>query len=181
VTHVFEAAASGRSKCRGCDRLIRRGELRFGERLANLFGEGQMTVWFHPRCAAYKRPQQFLDGLRETPEPVPDRDHLERAARGSLVTRRVPRINGAERSPTSQARCRCCQQPIERGSWRIRIVYYEEGRFSPGGYVHLGCREVYFETHEILDQILHFSPDLTEEEREALKLAFDSSHKQFAG
>ena len=173
VTHIFVRAASGRSKCRGCDRLIERGELRFGERLPNLFAEGEMIVWFHPACAAYKRPQQLLEGLRDTLEDVPDRDALERAARESSAHQRTPRINGAERSPTGQARCRSCHQTIERGSWRIRIVYYDEGRFSPGGYVHLDCRGAYFETREILDQILHFSPDLSADEREAFKREHD--------
>jgi hypothetical protein len=48
-------------------------------------------------------------------------------------------------------------------------VFYEEGRFSPGGFVHLDCRKAYFETDDVLDQVLHFSPALNEEEREALR------------
>jgi hypothetical protein len=47
-------------------------------------------------------------------------------------------------------------------------VFYEEGRFSPGGYLHLTCRKVYFETDEVLDQLLHFSPALSDAEREDL-------------
>jgi hypothetical protein len=174
VAHLFEPAASGRSKCRGCARPIRRGDLRFGERLPNLFGEGEMTLWFHPMCAAYKRPQPLLEALGETLENVPDREGLERAARGSLAHRRTPRIDGAERSPSGQATCRSCRQRIERGSWRIRLVFYEEGRFSPGGYVHLACRKAYFETDEVLDQMVHFNPDLSDDEREDLKRACDT-------
>jgi hypothetical protein len=55
-----------------------------------------------------------------------------------------------------------------RGSWRVRLVFYEGGRFSPGGYVHLACRTAYFETNEVLDQILHFSPALSDDERQDL-------------
>jgi hypothetical protein len=51
-------------------------------------------------------------------------------------------------------------------------VHYDEGRFSPGGYVHLGCRKTYFETDDILDQALHFSPGLSEADREDLRRAF---------
>jgi hypothetical protein len=166
VAHLFEPAASGRSKCRGCGLPIKRGELRFGECLPNLFGEGEMTLWFHPLCAAYKRPQPFLEGLEVTTGGVPDRETLERAARWSATYRRVPRIDGAERSPSGQARCRCCHEAIARGHWRIRIVFYMEGRFSAGGYVHLSCRKAYFETEAVLDQALHFSPALSEADRE---------------
>jgi hypothetical protein len=46
-----------------------------------------------------------------------------------------------------------------RRSWRIRLVFYEESRFALGGFVHLGCRKAYFETDDVLDQVLHFSAD----------------------
>jgi hypothetical protein len=173
VPHVLEPASSGRSKCRGCDRPIQRGELRFGERLPNPFAEeAEMTLWFHPVCAAYKRPEPLLQTLGQKLEKVPDRDALERAARRSLAQRRLPRIDGAERAPSAQAKCRNCRQPIARGSWRIRLVFYEEGRFAPGGFVHLECRKAYFETDDILDQVLHFSPDLSAAEREELRRAW---------
>jgi Poly(ADP-ribose) polymerase and DNA-Ligase Zn-finger region len=175
MPHLFAPASSGRSKCRGCGQPIARGALRFGECLPNLFGDGEMTLWFHPLCAAYKRPQSVLDALKEATESVPDREKLEHAALGSAQHRRVPRINGAERAPGGQARCRCCHEPIPRDSWRIRIEFYEEGRFSPGGYLHLTCRKVYFETDEISsDHILHFSPTLSETEREDLIRALET-------
>jgi len=169
VSYVFEPASSGRSKCRGCVRPILRGELRFGERLPNPYADGEMTLWFHPLCAAYKRPEALLQVLPET--DAADRDWLERAARGSLAHRRLPRIDGAERSPSGQARCRNCRQSIERGTWRIRLVFYEEGRFNPAGFVHLECRQVYFESNDILDHVLHVSPNLSGEEREELRRA----------
>jgi hypothetical protein len=174
VSHLFEPAASGRSKCRGCSRPIQRGELRFGERLPNPFGEGEMTLWFHPACAAYKRPEPLLQALGEALENVPGRDKLECAARGSLAQRRLSRIDGAERAPTAQAKCRSCRQPIARGSWRIRLVFYEEGRFAPGGLVHLDCRKQYFETDDVLEQVLHFSPDLSDGDREELRRACEA-------
>jgi hypothetical protein len=171
--HLFELAPSGRSKCRGCAQPIQRGELRFGERVPNVFGEGETTLWFHPLCAAYKRPQPLLEALAETTVSVPDRDGIERAALRSVAHERLQRIDGAERSRSGQAKCRSCHEPIERGSWRIRVVFYEEGRFAPGGYVHLACRKAYFETDEILEQVLHFSPASSGADREDLIRAFD--------
>jgi hypothetical protein len=171
VPNVFEHAPSGRSKCRGCGRAIERGELRFGERVPNLFAEGETTLWFHPVCAAYKRPQPLIDTLQTTTEAVPEQENLERAASATLAHPRIERIDGAEKSPSGQAKCRHCREPIEKGSWRIRIVYYEEGRFSPGGYVHLACRKDYFDTDELRDAILQFSPALSTFEREELTRA----------
>ena len=174
LLHLFEPASSGRSKCRGCGKLIALGELRFGERLPNPFGGGEMTLWFHPACAAYKRPEPVLQALAGTSQNLPDRGGLERAARGSLAHRRLPRIDGAERAPSGQAKCRSCRQRIQRGSWRIRLVFHEEGRFSPGGFVHLDCRQAYFETDELRDQVLHFSSALSSEELEELRSALEA-------
>jgi hypothetical protein len=154
--------------------------LRFGERLANLFGEGEMTLWFHLRCAAYKRPQPFLDALDVTALPIAERTALERIAREGAAHRRLPRIDAADRAPSGQARCRHCRDPIERASWRIRVVFYEEGRFFPGGFVHLACRQPYFEIRDVLERLLDLSPGLSTEERAdlagACAAASDSSN-----
>jgi hypothetical protein len=171
VSHVLEPASSGRSKCRGCGALIARGELRFGERLPNPFAEGEMTVWFHPACAAWKRPEPFVEALEQTSENVSERGRLEAAARSSLAHRRLPRIDGAERAKSGQAKCRSCGEPIARGSWRIRLVFYQEGQFSAGGFVHLHCRKNYFETDDVMDQVFHFSRDLSADERQELQSA----------
>jgi Poly(ADP-ribose) polymerase and DNA-Ligase Zn-finger region len=171
MPHIFELAPTGRAKCRGCDHAIARGDLRFGERVPNPFGEGEMTSWFHPMCAAYKRPEAVLQALADTSVDMPDRERLEAAARNGVAHRRLPRIDGAERSPTAQAKCRHCHEPIARGTWRIKLAYYEEGRFSAGGYVHLDCRHAYFETDDVLDRLLYFSPALSDADRDALSQA----------
>ena len=126
-----------------------------------------MTLWFHPICAAYKRPEPLLEAL-SAEQNVPDRESLERTAQSSLAHRRLPRINGAERASSGQAKCRSCRQPITRAAWRIRLVFYEEGQFSPGGFVHLDCRVPYFETDDVLAALLQFSPTLDAAERAEL-------------
>ena len=168
MPHVFETAPTGRAKCRGCNRPIDKGEIRFGERVPNPFADGETTLWFHPLCAAYKRPEAMLETIEQAPSSVPDREALERAARSVSAHRRLPRISGAERAPTGQAKCRHCHEPIARGAWRIRLVFSEEGRFNPAGFVHLGCSASYFETRDILAPLLHFSRDLNDEERAEL-------------
>jgi hypothetical protein len=171
---TFELAPSGRAKCRGCGQPIAKGELRFGESLPNPFAEGEMTHWFHPLCAAYKRPEALMAGLAAAAIDVPGREGLEKAARGSSAQKRLARIDGAERSPGSQARCRHCHEPIEKGAWRIRLVFYEEGTFNPSGFIHLACRVPYFESSEdLFEHLLHFGRGLGADDREALRRALD--------
>lgn len=174
MSGIFELAASGRAKCRGCGLAIGKGELRLGDKLPNPFADGEMTHWFHPLCAAYKRPEPLLEALGGATIDIPDRERLERVAGTGVAHHRVPRIDGAERSPTSQAKCRHCHEPIERGHWRIRLVFHQDGRFEPAGFVHLACRAAYFETSEILDPVLHFSPKLDDAERAELRVRLSS-------
>jgi hypothetical protein len=180
MPHVFEHAASGRAKCRGCGRAIAKGELRFGERIASAYAEGETTLWYHPLCAAYRRPEAMLETLEAQP-PLADRDLLERAARATTAQRRLPRIAGGERAPTGQAKCRACREAIAKASWRVRLVFYEEGRFSPGGFLHLGCQSTYFEGEDIVPALLHFSPELSEADREELVRACHESPAAGAG
>jgi len=166
MAHVFEPAPTGRSKCRGCGKPIAKSDVRFGETMPSSFGEGEMTLWFHPLCAAYKRPEAMLESLAEAPEA--ERATLERVARAGTSQQRVPRVDGAERAASSQAKCRCCRQAIPKGTWRIRLVFFEDGRFMPGGFIHLGCRGSYFEGQDVEERTLHFSSDLSAEDREDL-------------
>lgn len=179
MAHVIEPAASGRAKCRGCEQKIAKDELRFGERLDNPFGEGEMTLWFHPVCGAYKRPESFLEALdaalgsaeldlERIPTPAAGGhtgEWLRGEASDGVAHRRLPRLNGASRAPTARARCRDCKEPIEKDAWRLALVYYEEGFFSPSGFIHAGCARDYFEAPElatasIVRRIRYFSPEL---------------------
>jgi hypothetical protein len=174
VSALLEPASSGRARCRGCGAAIARGELRFGERLPNPFGDGEMTLWFHPVCAAWKRPEPLLEALAAAGTEVADRESLERAARHALAHRRLPRIDGAERATGSQASCRHCKEPIGKGDWRIRLVFFQDGRFEPGGFVHLACRAAYFETAEVREPVLHFAAGLPAEARAELARALEA-------
>ena len=157
MPHVIEPASSGRAKCRACGLPIAKGELRFGERQANAFGEGEMTLWYHLPCAAFARPEPFLElAAADGNAPQP----LVAAARFGIEHRRVPRIHGAERAPTGRARCRSCKELIAKDDWRIALVFFEEFRFDPGGFVHAGCAQAYFETIDIIERVRRFSPAL---------------------
>ena len=144
--------------------------MRFGESMPNSFGGGEMTLWFHPLCAAYKLPDAVLEALLQEPT-APDRENLQRAALECKAHPRLARIGGAEHSKSGQATCRHCQSSIEKGAWRIRVVYYEEGRFTPGGYIHASCSRAYLETDDILEPVLQLTPALSESDRDELSAA----------
>jgi hypothetical protein len=150
---AFEIAPSGRARCRGCGKRIAKDALRFGERMPNPFGDGEMTLWFHPVCGALKRPEPFLETLSAADVELDDRDALEAMAREGLRHRRLPRLHDVERAPSGRARCRSCRELIERGTWRIALVYYQEGRFEPSGTIHLRCAGAYFETTDIVSRL----------------------------
>lgn len=173
VPHLIEPASSGRAKCRGCEQKIAKDERRFGERQPNAFGDGEMTLWFHPRCAAYKRPEPFLEAV--TALPAHDFDELAAAARFGIEHRRVPRINGAERAPTGRARCRHCRELIAKDHWRIALVFFQDFRFDPGGFVHAACARGYFETVDVLARLRHFSPALSPEHLDDLEAVLNRS------
>ena len=188
MAHVFEFATSGRARCRGCEQAIAKGELRFGERQPNAFGEGEMTLWFHPRCAAYKRPEPFLEALAATGtaegvnrREFADADELQVAAAFGVAHRRVPRINGADRAPTGRARCRHCKELIEKGTWRIALVFFEDYRFQPAGFIHAACAQPYLETTDVLDRVRYFNRELGSADVRELKRALKPANPLGSG
>lgn len=160
--HVLEPAATGRSKCKACGRALVKGELRFGERLPNPFADGDMTWWFHPVCAAYRRPQAFLDAAATA--ALPDFERLKAEAQRSIEHHRLPRINGVERASSARARCRACREPIAKDAWRIPLVTFDEGMFNPAGNIHVACSAAYFGTADIFARLEAYTIDLPSEE-----------------
>ena len=171
IVQTIEPAASGRAKCRGCGEKIAKDELRLGARLPNPFVEGELTLWFHLTCGAFKRPQPYLEAAASTTETIGNAEWLEVEAKRSLEHERLPRLSGADHAPTGRARCRHCKELVEKGAWRISIVYYDEveGRFSPSGYIHPKCAKEYFGTNDVVDRLEHFSPALEPSELDEIR------------
>lgn len=133
-----------------------------------------MTHWFHLDCAAYKRPEPFLETLLAIAEPLEVAGRLESEARRGIAHRRLPRVHGAERAPSGRAECRSCRETIEKGAWRIPLLYYEEGRFTPAGFVHARCARAYFETTDIVGRVKRFSPKLGDADLEDFRSELES-------
>ena len=153
------------------------GELRFGESLPNPFAEGEMTHWFHLDCAAFKRPQPLLETLGARTEPLEGAERLKAEAERGIAHRRLPRINGAERSTSARAQCRSCRGNIAKGAWRISLVFYEDGRFAPSGFIHVPCAAAYFETADVLPRLKHFSRNLSDEDLRELQAELQGSSR----
>src|SRR5690606_17795264 len=104
MAHVLEHATTGRATCRGCGNKILKDELRFGEKQPNAFGDGEMTLWFHLTCAAYKRPEPFLEMLARVEEEEISTDEqaaaraLQPAAEFGIEHRRLPRLDKADQA-----------------------------------------------------------------------------------
>ena len=179
MPHLIEHAASGRAKCRGCGKKIAKDELRFGENRPNAFGDGEMTLWFHVPCAAHKRPEPFLEMLEGVEPEGISRDELgvaqafKRTAEFGIVHRRVPRIDKVDRAPTGRARCRSCRELIRKDSWRIGLVFFEEYRFQPSGYIHASCAREYFGTTDVRERIAWFNPQLDNATLDEIKVVLD--------
>jgi hypothetical protein len=180
MPHRLERAPSGRAKCRACGRAIVAGEWRFGERLPNPYADAdaaEMTHWFHLQCAAFKRPEPFVTALDAGgPDVVfEEREWLEQQGRLSLAHERLARVDVVARSPSGRATCRACKLKIEKGAWRIALVWYEDGRFAPSGYIHLSCAAGYLETTDFMDRLQRQSPDLSDEDFVEIRTAIASS------
>lgn len=179
MPHTIEHAPSGRAMCRGCGKKVAKGDQRFGERLPNPYAEGdggEMTHWFHLPCAAYRRPEPLLETLATFSDPIDDRARLEHDARQGVAHRRLPRVSAAGRAPTGRATCRACKEPIAKDTWRVALVFYEDGRFVPSGFIHAACVATHIETTEIMDRVRHFSPDLSPGDLTALAAAITPAH-----
>lgn len=167
MPHVIELAATGRAKCRGCGAAIAKGSFRVGEAAPNLYANAEDAVtthWYHPACAAYRRPEAFLEAVQASSAALNDREALEAAARLGVACHRVPRVDRASRAPSARATCRACREAIPKGQWRISLLFWQDGRFAPAGFIHAACAGAYLETTAILDRVRYFTPDLTGED-----------------
>ena len=133
-----------------------------------------MTHWYHLICAAYRRPEPFLETLAAAPDAIADADQLSQQAQLGVAHRRLPRVSTAGRASSGRATCRACKDAIAKDTWRIALVFYDDGRFVPSGFIHAGCTQSYIETTDILDRVKHFSPDLTAADLEELRAAISS-------
>jgi len=168
---VIAVAPTSRSKCRGCERVIEKGALRFGEADVNPFGEGETQRWFHLECGALRRPERFGPALEATAD-VENREELTKLVQAGLEHPRLVRIAGGEKAPSGRAHCRHCRELIEKGALRVALEIWEDGRFSPMGSIHARCAPSYFGTRDtagVMARVLRNTPELPEADAKAMR------------
>ena len=102
--------------------------------MPNLFGEGEMTHWHHPGCAAFRRPEPLAEALAELEYVADDGPELDARAQHAGSHRRLQRLGVAERAASGRARCRSCRELIEKGAWRLPLIFFEEGTYNASGF-----------------------------------------------
>ncbi len=179
VAHTIEPASSGRAKCRGCGERIAKDELRFGERLPNPFADGDMTIWFHLTCGAYRRPESMQQTLTTQPEGLSDAQlsNLSAACELALISERMTRLGAAQRASSGRAKCRHCQEPISKDTWRLPLIFFEEGVFNASGFIHAHCAYAYTEHDGVAPIVEHFSATLAPDDLQELLDALKTSNK----
>jgi hypothetical protein len=168
MPHVIEEAPSGRAKCRACQNKIAKGELRFGEKVPNPFGEGEASHYYHLICAADRRPNEFKETLDSCELELDNREALTAASQRGIDHRRLQRAARAERASSGRARCRHCREVIPKGELRIALEYIEDGMLSAGGFIHVGCSQDYFGTTALLSRMVRTSSKLDQNDFEEL-------------
>lgn len=128
--YVIEPARSGRSKCKTCRRKIDKDVLRIGILIEGPFGAGYL--WHHIKCAAKRQfesveaayeEQCWADGV-EVPPLEELRKLVEEAAKKKREKIDPP---FAQIAPSGRAKCKHCDETIEKGS--VRIVLGREVEF----------------------------------------------------
>jgi hypothetical protein len=121
------------------------------------------------------RPEKFVALLAAGATDVPDRDWLRTTAEEGAAHRRLPRIRRAERASSGRATCRHCRELIEKGSFRIALQLFQDGRMTPIGYIHVGCAEGYFGFRDILPRLVRLCPELTESDVAEIRKVLDAA------
>lgn len=177
MPHIVERAATGRAKCRGCGQPIAKDTWRIGEAVPNLFADGEGAEsrhWYHVLCAAYRRPEACLEALEGAAETVPDAESALAAAREGVAHPRLPRLDAVERASSGRAACRECRAPIAKDTWRIGLLFWQDGRFAPAGFIHPGCARAYTGAAALAARLRYASPSIEPADLDEVLRAIDA-------
>lgn len=147
--YIIEAARSGRAKCKTCRKPIAKDALRLGVMVEGPFGYGHM--WYHLVCAAKRLfdrleeayAQKAWENAKDVPEDIPPLEVLAvlkvEADKKRAEKRNLPYV---ELDPSGRARCKHCDELIERGSVRVvigrSVEFGQQIRTTPIN-IHPGC------------------------------------------
>lgn len=144
MANVIEEAKSGRASCRTCKKAIAKGELRLGVEAQTQFSDAPSLQWHHLLCAATKLPAELKAALADYSGEVANRAELDAAMEAALKkgNAKPGGFPYVDRAPTGRAKCMQCEQPIEKGSFRVAVERELElgANVTKGaGYLHPAC------------------------------------------
>jgi len=147
--YLIEGARSGRAKCKTCRKAIAQGALRIGIRVEGPYGVGHM--WHHLACAAKRQFDKVEEAYaleawnfaKEVPTELPDlgdlRELREEAEKKKAEAKAIPY---AELDPSGRAKCKQCNETLEKGAPRVvvgrAVEFGQQTRTTPIN-VHPGC------------------------------------------
>jgi hypothetical protein len=138
---LIEHARSGRSKCKGCRKLIEKGDLRLGVLVEGPYGMGHM--WYHLICAAGSTMPKVEEAYASSawehakvpadPSALPDLETLRGHAAKAAAAREEKAKNRktipyAELAPSGLSKCKQSGESIPKGA--VRIVLGKQARFG---------------------------------------------------
>jgi hypothetical protein len=136
--YLIENARSSRSKCRTCRRKIDKDTLRIGVLLEGPYGTGYL--WHHLNCAAKRRFDDVAEAYKQSawaPElKVPELAQLEKLKEVAEQKRADKKeAPWAERAKTGRSKCKHCDEPIAKDSWRVildrMVEFFGQERRGP--------------------------------------------------
>ena len=161
--YVIEAAKSNRSKCKTCRKSIEKGVLRIGVLVeGGFYGPGYM--WHHLTCCAKRRMEQVEEAYEQeawknasvVPQKLPTLEELrelkDKAEEKKAERKVFPYV---EVDPSGRAKCKVCNQPIEKGVLRVvlakEVTFGSQTRSSPFA-VHPKCTVAAFDNPEVVTE-----------------------------
>lgn len=179
MANTVEPAKTGRARCRTCGEGIAKGEVRFGEEVANAFSDSGGTSFYfhHLRCAAKKKPAQLREALKGYAGDLPQRDELDRVIAENESKQKPSVMPYAERAPSARSHCGECHTMIAKSALRIALPREQAGAapMMPDAprYFHAACVRATLgdERAPLLEQIRRNSPALKQDEIDELERA----------
>ena len=139
--YIIENARSGRSKCKGCRKLIAKDDLRLGVLVEGPYGLGHM--WYHVECSAKnvmpKLEEAYASAAWENAKvppdvsELPDLEGLRELGAKALAEKAEKAKNRkvipyAEVVPSDRSKCKHSGEAIPKDS--VRIVLGKEAQFG---------------------------------------------------
>jgi len=181
---IIEGARSGRSKCKTCRKAIPKDALRLGILVEGPYGVGHM--WHHLECAAKRQFAKVEEAYgieawnnaKAVPEDLPSLEELsvlqQEAEKKKAEKKELPYT---ELAPSGRARCKHCDELIEKDAPRVvigrAVEFGQQTRTSPIN-VHPACVPDALQAEDCATEVDGFEPALRTNSKGLDEVVIDS-------